>query len=202
MNRREQENFNYFKHILTKKNLSPLVQRVAQDLNTVLAGSELPLCELLSQKAVSEIASNSYERNIASHFSQIIGDTVRAALSDNDPDLLWPNNRPLEIKVTAGESWRGGKYSKRESCYLLIARDKVCHEKVFVALAHVPEEEWTKPKKNKAGEEKYYATTFGKKRLLEYVDAGKACVLVGDLHEVMRKDGTPYNKKRIKLQKT
>ena len=202
LNEEELEHGEYFRSLLTKANLSTVVKTVSQDLHTPLVGSQVLLCELLSSKVVSEIASNSWEKNMSIHFGKLIGQAVQAAKSDNDPDLVFPGNRKLEIKVTSGEAWRGGAFSKRESWYLLVAREPKDHQKALIVLAHIPEDEWVKSiPSGKDGKLKYYATNFDKKRLLEYVGEGKAHVISGAVYEKMKKDGTPYKRKQIKVEK-
>lgn len=200
---KEHSELEYFKQICTKDNLKGLCAKVASAQKTKITGTDQYLKDFCSAKVVSEIVSNFWENFAAPHFSEIVGSEVLNATNDNQADLTFTESGNfLEIKVTSGEEWRGGKFSKRESCYLLIARDKDDCEKCFIALAYIPKEEWKlSSKSKKTGKENYYATSIGKKELLELVNQGKAYVIVGGLSEQKTKQGNPFKVRRVKLSK-
>lgn len=91
----------------------------------------------LSGKLLSEIFSNLLEQKASKVFSKRLGYEVKKAISDNTPDLLFTKiNLPMEIKVTSGQVWRGGEFSKRASWHLMVSRNETFDE-FFVCLVNM-----------------------------------------------------------------
>lgn len=91
----------------------------------------------LSGKIQSEIFSNLLEQISSKVFSQRLGYKVDKATGDNTPDLLFTDiNMPLEIKVTSGQVWRGGEFSKRACWHLMVSRNEEFDE-FFVCLVNM-----------------------------------------------------------------
>lgn len=63
-----------------------------------------------SEKQKSELISGLVENNVAKFITD-----AHAPKLDSEPDL-YIGEQPVEIKTTAGEQWRGGKFSKRPGC--------------------------------------------------------------------------------------
>ena len=132
------------------------------------------------------------ERSAAEQFSGVVGGQVMNPDTDNDPDLRFPNGYPLEVKVTANETFLGGEFSKRPSSTLLIAGDE---DGFFVALAALEKEDW------KSGGKNFYGTSLSKKKIHELIEEGRAVVVHGDFREMLKKDGTPRKRRAFKMIK-
>ncbi|MBW3015832.1 hypothetical protein KY330_05385 [Candidatus Woesearchaeota archaeon] len=98
----------------------------------------------LSNKNLSEIIGKIMEKVAADVFSKRLGYEVKKALSDRDPDLFFTKiNRPLEIKVTSGDSsWVGGEFSQRPFDYLLISWGGEKFDEFFVCFTHLEKTDW------------------------------------------------------------
>jgi hypothetical protein len=113
----------------------------------------------LSNKQTSEIFSRLLESKGAEVFQRYYEGEVVNASTDDQPDLKF-DEKPLEIKVTNGDQWTGGEFSKRPSDYLLVSRNED-FTKFFVCLVNIQKEEWI------SGNEGYYGTFYRKKQLME-----------------------------------
>ena len=92
----------------------------------------------------------------------------------------------MEVKNTSTDTgWRGGKYSKRPGDYILVSFDKD-EEKVFVALAALTEDDWTRP-----SSDNYYGTTFTAGDLQRVIEEGRGKVILGGFRYGPR-NGKPY----------
>jgi hypothetical protein len=109
-----------------------------------------------SEKQKSELISGLVENNVAKFVPN-----ARAPKLDSEPDL-YINQQPIEIKTTAGEQWRGGKYSKRPGYYVFVSwkMDAQHNADFFMAGTQMEESDWKMSKSKN-----YYATTYGKKEL-------------------------------------
>lgn len=108
-----------------------------------------------SNKQLSEDLSGLLETQIEKNYKKAVAPKV-----DNMPDIVY-NGIPIEIKVTNGEQWRGGAYSKRDGFYILVSwAIENGNVKLFVCGTTLTEKDWQGGLKNN-----YYATVFGKKQL-------------------------------------
>ncbi|MBI2451847.1 hypothetical protein HYV50_02080 [Candidatus Pacearchaeota archaeon] len=91
----------------------------------------------LSNKLLSETFSNLLEQMASKLFSKGLNYEIKKANSDNDPDLFFTKIKiPMEIKITSGEVWRGGEFSKRASWHLMVSRNNDFNE-FFVCLVNM-----------------------------------------------------------------
>ena len=117
----------------------------------------------LSGKLLSEIFSNLLEQRASKIFSKRLRYEVRKANSDNDPDLFFTRlNLPMEIKVTSGQVWRGGEFSKKASWHLMVARNDAFDE-FFVCLVNMDSNGGSSMQQGKD----YYAPSFKKDKIFE-----------------------------------
>ena len=152
----------------------------------------------ISSKMISELASQALE--LAFKDSKLIVETPKL---DKDPDmLLGYDKKPWEIKCTSTDGWRGGEYSKRPGYYILLTYNIIGDNiNIFAARLSMTEEDWiTSKPKDESKEQKYYATTFGKKELLKYINENKAEILCGDIYNPKYRDGNT-NYSQIKIAK-
>ncbi len=120
----------------------------------------------LSGKIQSETFSNLLEQISAKVFTKHLGYEVKNAKSDNDPDLLFTKiNMPMEIKVTSGQVWRGGEFSKRASWHLMVSRNDDFDE-FFVCLIDMNREKNLWISSMQKGKD-YYAPSFKKDQIYE-----------------------------------
>lgn len=187
--RREQ--FEYFKNICTKDTIQSILRESSEKMLTLEAVFGGSLHDIFKTKMTSELRSKTIERTAAQELSRKVGGKVLNPDTDNDPDLRFPNGYPLEVKVTANETFLGGEFSKRPSPTLLIAGS----DSFFVALADLEKEDW------KSGGENFYGTSLSKKKIHELVQDGRAVVLCGELYEMLKKDGTPRRNRAFKMIK-
>ena len=131
----------------------------------------------ICNKQISEIASQVLE--VA--FKDGIG--AECPKKDSEPDckILNPETGQMtawELKCTSGEGWRGGEYSKRPGYYVLMAYNITVEKAIecFAARLHLEENDWKKSRSNT-----YYATSFGKKQLMNCIDQGKVEILHGSI---------------------
>lgn len=131
-----------------------------------------------SNKQLSENFSRLLESKGQTVFSQYYKGMVANASADSEPDLSF-DGVPLEIKVTNGEQWTGGEFSKRPSDYLLVSRNED-FTKFFVCLVHLEKSEWN------SGGENFYGTNYKKKQLNEKTEKK---VYRGDIYTQYWKSG-------------
>ena len=119
-----------------------------------------------SNKNLSEIIGKMMEKTAAEVFTKRIGDMVKSAKSDREPDLYFTNlKKPLEIKITSTEyAWTGGEFSQRPFDYLLVSWGGNFDE-FFVCLVHLEKEDWTSRM-----DKKYYGPSYTIKKLFERED--------------------------------
>lgn len=129
----------------------------------------------IQTKQTSEILSKLLENKCYEIIKQNYNGIVKKAESDRDVDLLI-DDIPIEIKVTNGDIWTGGEYSKRSSYYLLFSRnidiENILNSSFFVSLIYLYEHEW------KSGGKNYYGTSYGKKELIKN---NNKLILYGDI---------------------
>ena len=130
--------YKYFKEISSEEVIEEIVDDAFSRLHIVREALELAGLDfdsLLGTKNQSEILSRVFEKVAAEKYSKHLGTEVITPANDQDPDLYFVEKEfPLEIKVTAGDVWTGGKYSNRPGAYLLISWDKERKNKCFVSL--------------------------------------------------------------------
>ena len=186
--------FDYFKTICTPAAMSSILLEASNTMST-LAGAfgGTKVQDIFKTKMISELRSKAIEYQAACHFSNVVGGSVETPRSDNDPDLTFPNGYPLEIKVTAGESFLGGAYSKRPSPTLLIAGDE---SGFFVVLADLKKEDWA------PGGESFYGTSLNKPTMVRLLETGRAKIILGNMLVIdKKKNGEPRKKIQIKMEK-
>ena len=145
----------------------------------------------LSGKLLSETFSNLLEQKCGVIFSQELGYLVVSAKGDNDSDLFFTKIKmPMEIKVTSGEVWRGGEFSKRAAYHLMVSRNDEFDE-FFAALVNMQQDGGLWVSAMQKGKH-YYAPSLKKDQLYNIRD--KIAVFIGGF-EVKDKGG----KKTIKL---
>ena len=188
----KKEQYEYFKNICSPEMIGSILRASSQKMSVLegVFGGELK--DIFKTKMTSELRSKTIERTAAEQFSGIVGGQVMNPDTDNDPDLRFPNGYPLEVKVTANETFLGGEFSKRPSSTLLIAGDE---GGFFVALAALEKEDW------KSGGKNFYGTSLSKKKIHELIEEGRAVVVHGGFEEMLKKDGTPRAKRAFKMIK-
>lgn len=186
------EQFEYFKKVCSSEAIAAILQESSQKMATLEEVFGGNLKDIFKTKMTSELRSKTIERTAAEQFTKLVGAEVLNPDTDNDPDLRFPNGYPLEVKVTANETFLGGEFSKRPSSTLLIAGDE---EGFFVALAALEKEDW------KSGGKNFYGTSLPKKKIHELIQEGRAVVVHGSFEEMLRKDGTPRAKPAFKMIK-
>ena len=184
--------FEYFKKICSPEMIGSILRESSQRMSVLGGVFGGNLKDIFKTKMTSELRSKTIERAAAQQFSGIVEGTVLNPDTDNDPDLRFPNGYPLEVKVTANETFLGGEFSKRPSSTLLIAGDE---DGFFVALAALQKEDW------KSGGKNFYGTSLSKKKLNELINEGRAVVVHGDFKEMLKKDGTSRARPAFKMIK-
>ena len=127
-----------------------------------------------SPKQISEDISGLLETAIERNIEGAI-----APKKDSEPDI-WLNGKAVEIKTSAGTTWRGGTFSKRPGYYIFVTYtlwsgfdfDNV--PSFYIAGIDLKEEDW-----KSSTSDNYYATTYGKKEL--YLNENKVTTYVGSL---------------------
>jgi hypothetical protein len=128
----------------------------------------------LSSKQRSEFFGAFLEAAFADAIEFRHGHSSRQPEHDREPDLNFLNGHTMEVKNTSTDvGWRGGKYSKRPGDYILVSYDKN-DNKIFVALAALTEDDWTRPTSNS-----YYGTTFTADDLERVIEDGRGKVILG-----------------------
>lgn len=154
----------------------------------------------LKAKTRSELISNQFVISFEDFFRGL-GYNLVPEKSDNDPDIRVIVDGiivPIEVKVTNGENWRGGDYSKRGSNYILISYNFPRWE-WYVVLVRLEEEDWVSSEPNrKTGEKNYYATSLKKSYLFDIEDKIE---VVGFTEEKMTKAGIPYVRRALLMNK-
>jgi hypothetical protein len=85
---------------------------------------------------------------------------------DNTPDLFFTKIKmPMEIKVTSGQVWRGGEFSKRASWHLMVSRNEEFDE-FFVCLVSMESNGGLWVSSMQQGKD-YYAPSFKKDKIFE-----------------------------------
>jgi hypothetical protein len=140
----------------------------------------------LSSKQRSEFFGAFLEAAFAESIADEHGYESRQPENDREPDLNFLNGHTMEVKNTSTDTgWRGGKYSKRPGDYILVSFDKDA-SKVFVALAALTEDDWTRPTSDS-----YYGTTFTAGDLQRVIEEGRGKVILGGFRYGPR-NGKPY----------
>lgn len=123
-----------------------------------------------SAKQKSEDISGLLENSI----SELVVGAV-APKVDSEPDI-WYDNKAVEIKTTNGDQWRGGTFSKRAGYYLFVSWKLIEDNnlKLFISGVSLEEHDW-----KVSSSKNYYATSYGKKELVENHD--KVTQYVGEL---------------------
>ena len=115
---------------------------------------------------ISGLLETAMERNI---------EGAVAPKKDSEPDI-WLNGKAIEIKTSAGTTWRGGTFSKRPGYYIFVTYtlDGNNVPSFYIAGIDLNEEDW-----KSSTSDNYYATTYGKKEL--YLNEDKVTTYVGSL---------------------
>ena len=123
-----------------------------------------------SPKNISEDISGLLETAIERNIEGAVAPKV-----DHEPDIRY-NGEAVEIKTSAGTSWRGGTFSKRPGYYIFVTYtlDEDNVPSFYIAGIPLEEKYW----KNSTSEN-YYATTYGKKEL--YLNEDKVKTYAGSL---------------------
>jgi len=158
-------------------------------LNNVIDDVEVIFTRGISSKLKSELISQLVCTHAQKYFCNIYPEQVKAAISDNDPDLLF-GNIPLEIKVAKYYQtvvWRGGSYSKREGDFVFITwRYSSTKENAFefaVYKINLNKSEWTE-----STHSSYYATGCTMKQVVQ--NPNMICIL-GDVIYSKRNNPKP-----------
>jgi hypothetical protein len=142
----------------------------------------------LSGKIQSETFSNLLEQIASKVFSKRLGYEVKKATGDNTPDLLFTKiNMPMEIKVTSGQVWRGGEFSKRASWHLMVSRNEDFNE-FFVCLVDMESNGGLWVSAMQQGKN-YYAPSFKKDQIYKLKDEQTMLV---------KETSAPYGKTKVK----
>lgn len=137
----------------------------------------------LSGKLLSETFSNLLEQICSKVFSERLGYEVNKATGDNTPDLFFTKIKmPMEIKVTSGQVWRGGEFSKRASWHLMVSRNEEFNE-FFVCLVNMETNGGLWVSSMQQGKD-YYAPSFKKDKIFELQK--QIPILVGKIVESER----------------
>ena len=184
--------FEYFKEICSEETVRSILVESSRKMSKLGETLGVDVRALIGTKMTSELRSKTIEHTAAQQFSKLVGGQVLNPDTDNDPDLRFPNGFPLEVKVTANETFLGGEYSKRPSSTLLIAGDE---SGFFVALADLQKDDW------KSGGENFYGTSLKKKKIYELLEEGRAVVVFGEFGEILKKDGTPRKIRAFRMTK-
>ena len=188
----EANSYSYFMGITQHSLVHQIVEDSFEKFHTLRESCEtagLEFDEMFGSKNQSELLSKIFEKVAADVYSSY-GEEAVNPTSDNDPDLYFVDaGHPLEIKVTCGDTWTGGTFSKRPADYLLISWDKDTKDNCFVALAHLEKSDWLPGGKN------YYGTRYPKKALYEAIEQQRAHSFFGSLDKTNR--GHKINKARV-----
>ena len=190
----KKQQYEYFKNICSPEMIGSILRESSQKMSVLegVFGGGTKLKDIFKTKMTSELRSKTIERSAAEQFTELVGGQVMNPDTDNDPDLRFPNGYPLEVKVTANETFLGGEFSKRPSSTLLIAGDE---DGFFVALAALEKDDWESGGKN------FYGTSLKKKKIHELIEEGRAVVVHGDFREMLKKDGSPRKRRAFKMIK-
>jgi hypothetical protein len=123
-----------------------------------------------SPKNISEDISGLLETAIERNIEGAIASKI-----DSEPDIRY-NGEAVEIKTSAGTTWRGGTFSKRPGYYIFVTYtlDENNVPSFYIAGINLKEEDW-----KSSTSDSYYATTYGKKEL--YLNENKLITYVGSL---------------------
>jgi len=126
------------------------------------------LFDFYDKKGLRKSAKQKSE-DISGLLETAIEDLIEGAVApkvDSEPDIRL-KGAPVELKTSAGDCWRGGTFSKRGGHFVFInwETDDKNNPSFFIAGIDLVEEDW-----KMSTSDNYYATTFGKKELLENID--------------------------------
>jgi|TARA_R110001592_G_C12836101_1_gene720452 hypothetical protein len=152
-------------NIVNKSVINSLKENTTKLLNTYI---EFGLVK--SPKQISEDISGLLETAIERNIEGAIAPKV-----DSEPDIRY-NGKPIEIKTSAGTSWRGGTFSKRPGYYIFVTYtiDANNVPSFYIAGINLKEEDW-----KSSTSDSYYATTYGKKEI--YLNKDKVTTYAGSL---------------------
>jgi hypothetical protein len=138
------------------------------------------LMKAKSKKQLSEDISGLFGNSVANTIGSY-GWNTEQPHKDGEPDVII-ESISLEIKVTSGEQWRGGSFSKRSGLFMLISWgliDDSCE--FFSSMINMEKDDWISQMKK--DNPNYYATFFGKKELVNHGDYE---VIRGKIYEYKR----------------
>lgn len=145
-----------------------------------------------SKKQSSEDMSGLLETIIAENNV----DSIPSRGDDNKPDVKLSKSYKthgeiVEIKCTAGDTWRGGKLSKRPGFYVLVSwqmhpptfiSSEECTLKIFCAGIFLTQDDWDNKEINE--NTSYYASRYPFKKLLN----NNYELYCGNIHQGKRKE--------------
>ena len=174
------ESYKFFNNLINEDTIEAIMHESFRRLGNIRRACDsegVYFDEMFGSKNQSELLSKIIEKVAAEKFTEFCGYDVVNPTTDLEPDLYFNGPQlPLEVKVTCGETWTGGTFSKRPADYLLVSWDKESKHHAFVALAHLEKDDW------KPGGKNYYGTSYPKRLLYEATQDGRAQVLVGSLN--------------------
>ena len=145
--------------MLSKK----IVNRLATDTKELFDFYELKRLRK-SKKQKSEDISGLLETAMEDLIEGAIAPKV-----DHEPDIIL-EGKPIEIKTTASQRWRGGAYSKRSGHFVFVSWEVDSNNipSFFIAGIDLEESDW-----DTVHYDNYYATFYSKKQLFENRDKVK-----------------------------
>ena len=152
-------------NIVNKSVINSLKENTTKLLNTYIEFGLVKSPTQISED-ISGLLETAIERNIEGAIAPKV---------DSEPDIRY-NGKPIEIKTSAGTSWRGGTFSKRPGYYIFVTYtiDANNVPSFYIAGINLKEEDW-----KSSTSDSYYATTYGKKEI--YLNKDKVTTYAGSL---------------------
>ena len=155
---------------------------ITKEIINILSNEVKEVFDFYNKKKLRK-SNKQKSEDISGLLETIMENNIDGAIApklDKEPDIIL-NGKPVEIKTTNGDSWRGGEYSKRGGHFVFVSwkLDEFNNPSFFIAGIDLVEEDWVKTKSKN-----YYATTYGKKQLLKNID--KVIFYCGKLNPYMR----------------
>lgn len=126
------------------------------------------LFDFYDKKKLRKTAKQKSE-DISGLLETVMEDLIDGAIApklDKEPDIIL-NGKPIEIKTTNGNSWRGGELSKRGGYFIFVSWKPLNKNfnSFFIAGLPLKKEDWIITKSKN-----YYATYYNKKLLFQNKD--------------------------------
>jgi len=166
--------------------MSTAFKNVLESLPVLLEETKRRYTNFVSE--AEHVGINFSNKQSSEHLSAILESVIQkfcpgavAPKKDSEPDVI-VDGIPVEIKTTSGDQWRGGAYSKRPGYYLLLSWEASgCDLNLFCAGLNLKEKDWAGGNTNN-----YYATSFGKKQLLEKIRNNEVELFMGSVNAYER----------------